>query len=499
MAVDIHAKLSDDELTGYPKAQSLYDRYWEMRERYDFEALKDDHKASRKMFEELRSDRPLSAVIPERYGGDGVNSAQFCKIADVASYLSLAMGIYFGINEALFIVPILKYGSDPLQEEVLGDYLDERTVGGFMMTEPAYGTDALQIETSFQKKHGKYHLDGQKHWQGLTGWADYWVIGAREQKQGRLGRDVTMFVCPDSMVTVKERYKSLGLSLLPYGLNDISGAVDDDYRLRWDEGRGIRLLHDIFLRCRFSFPPIGAGFTRRVYREAHEYCTERTIRGNTLSSFGNVRSELQSIRAMNTLCEAMSAHYVNEYDFLDNCYQDLIKGNALKALSTDLMQDAGHRFLQLSGAMGYRTDDRAGEAYVDARGLQILEGTNDVLYHQIGNKVIDEALSEGCDRYTDYLTSTHLVEHYPESLDRHLDIKLHDEIGQRGQRIIGQITAHLIALSMAYDLYADGMDEQLLNECQEYVVREVRSWRERFQDDDPGAPSISTANWDQFT
>ena len=45
-------------------------------------------------------------------------------------------------------------------------------MGGLMITEPDFGSDALNMQTSNVKEGSNYHIKGTKHWQGLTGMAD---------------------------------------------------------------------------------------------------------------------------------------------------------------------------------------------------------------------------------------------------------------------------------------------------------------------------------------
>jgi alkylation response protein AidB-like acyl-CoA dehydrogenase len=42
-------------------------------------------------------------------------------------------------------------------------------MGGLMITEPDYGSDALNMKTQNKLEGEKYHIKGTKHWQGLTG------------------------------------------------------------------------------------------------------------------------------------------------------------------------------------------------------------------------------------------------------------------------------------------------------------------------------------------
>jgi len=52
-----------------------------------------------------------------------------------------------------------------------------------MISEPAHGSDALNMTTQHSQVNGKVSIKGKKHWQGLSGDADYWLVASRQAKE----------------------------------------------------------------------------------------------------------------------------------------------------------------------------------------------------------------------------------------------------------------------------------------------------------------------------
>ena len=75
-----------------------------------------------------------------------------------ASYESLALSLTFGINSALFLQPFGKFGQDEVKAPVFKRFLEEKAMGGLMITEPDYGSDALNMQTEYTKLDNNYHL-----------------------------------------------------------------------------------------------------------------------------------------------------------------------------------------------------------------------------------------------------------------------------------------------------------------------------------------------------
>src|SRR3546814_534176 len=142
------------------------------------------------------SNAPLSVAIPEEYGGRGSIVKECLGLMAAASYESLPLSLTFGINIALFPEPVSKYGNEDIKRDIFNRFLHEQNMGGLMITEPAYGSDALNMKTAHRELEDNYRLEGIKHWQGLTGLADYWIIASRGSlPTGELKRDIEFFVC----------------------------------------------------------------------------------------------------------------------------------------------------------------------------------------------------------------------------------------------------------------------------------------------------------------
>ena len=221
---------------------------------------------------EVMACNPLSVFIPAEYGGRGPDPREGIAVIEAASYESLALALIFGINWALFLQPVAKYGQEKARQQVFDGFLSERKMGGLMITEPDYGSDALHMQTAWSEQDGLCHLRGTKHWAGLTGWADYWLLTARKSGGPRgLARDIDFFVCdanaPGQHVVVEERYNNLGLYMIPYGRNRIDVKIPATHRLL-PHSTGIKMMLDLLHRSRMQFPSMAMGFLTRLLDEA---------------------------------------------------------------------------------------------------------------------------------------------------------------------------------------------------------------------------------------
>ena len=333
-----------------------------------------------------------------------------------------------------------------------------------MITEPDFGSDALHMQTSWREDNGHYHLTGTKHWAGLTGWGDYWLLTARRQDGSRgLARDIDFFVCdnnsPGQRVVVEERYNNLGLYMIPYGLNHIDVKVPESHRLI-PQTTGIKMMLDLLHRSRLQFPSMAMGFLTRLLDEATKHCRERLVGGKPLLEYDQVQARLAKIQSAVTVCAAMCINTAERAGVENDLAPNGLEANAIKTCITDLMHDASQSLLQLSGAMGFRLDHIAGRAVVDSRPFQIFEGSNDILYAQISEAILKQMKLAKNYHLAGFLTDHELTKHAADRLKNHIDFSIDPAMPQRKQVQFGQVISRLVAINLVIALDERGFDKK---------------------------------------
>lgn len=442
---------------------------------YDREKLKDDKETNRSFLKELRETKPLSVLLPEKYDGNGHDTSDFLSMLEITSYESLPFSLLFGINGALFIQPILKYGTEAIKDRIFGAFFDENLLGGLMISEPDHGTDALHMTTSFTRDDDSYHISGTKHWGGLTGLADHWVVAARSEKDdGTLGRDISLFVCDQTDIDVDTYYHNLGLAELPYGKNLVDTTVGEERKLNANVS-GMRLMQDLLHKSRMEFPGMAAGYLRHIRDEAYDQAHGRKVSGSTLDGYENVKRYLNFFDAACSISAAMCRYTSETVNLEDDVSGKLILANCIKAYVTDLMQEAADKYLQLSGANGYRRDHLGGQSYVDTRSFQIFEGPNDVLYNQIGEKVQKIMGKNSFSSLDEFVDHHEALEDLPGDLNADLHHTLDDDLIQSRRVVLGELVAQLVSLSLTNTMKNRGFSEDHYERARTVLEESIRN------------------------
>jgi len=379
---------------------------------------------------------------------------------EVSAYESLAMSLTMGINGALFLQPVSKYADDAVQADVFHRFLEHQNMGGLMMTEPGYGSDALSMETAWEREGERIRIRGTKHWAGLTGLADYWLMTARAKgEEGRLGRDVDFFVLdahqPEQTIEVLERFENLGLYAIPYGRNAVDVTLDPVQRLT-PHSSGLKMMLDLLHRSRMQFPGMGLGFLRRLADEALEHVRGRNVGGKHLLHYDQVKRRVAELQASVTVVNAMCLHASEHAGVERDLSKDGLLANVVKTIVTDRMQAGAQSLLQLVGAAGYKLDHLAGRGVVDSRPFQIFEGSNDILYEQVGAGVLHAMKRAKEVRLDAFLAAQSWAARATEPLRDVLAVRLDGALSQRRVVDLGRALAHVASYEMVLELGARG-------------------------------------------
>ncbi len=449
--------------------------------------------------------KPLSAFIPSEYGGRGAHTAEALQMLETTSYQSLPLSLMMGINGALFLQPLANYGQPEAQASVFRRFIEDNNMGGLMITEPDFGSDALRMQTgfSYNEKDGNYDIEGMKHWAGLTGWADFWLITARGvDKDGNLSRDIGFFVHDTSRggIEVQEYYKNLGLLMLPYGKNKLDISVPEEYRLK-PGSTGVKMMLDILHRSRLQFPGMSTGFLNRMLDEAIDHCKDRFVGGMSLFKYDQVKERLANLQSYFTASSAMSYFTSSNVPLTKDTSKMDVAANSIKSVVTDYMHEASQSLMQLVGAKGYRSNHIAGRSLVDSRPFQIFEGSNDILYQQISESILKGMKKSKIQNLYQYLKDYSLTSQAADHFKEQLNFKVDQKIAQRKMVQLGRAIGRLVTMNMTIQLGETGFNSDLISNSLKSISNEIEMLVARYSSEPQ--PDIITdyqpeSSWAQF-
>jgi len=436
------------------------------RNKEDGENVRPKRGVPQSAMQEIMSGSPLSVGIPKECGGRGVLMHENIAVLAAASYESLALSLTFGINSALFLQPVGKFALDEIKKPVFKRFLEEKNMGGLMITEPDFGSDALNMQTSYKEKNESYFIKGKKHWAGLTGWANFWLLTARKQNQsGNLQRDIDFFICdvnaPGQQIMVEEYFETPGLYTIPYGRNHIDVKIPEVQKLQ-PQTTGVKMMLDLLHRSRMQFPGMGMGFIKRMLDDSIAHCKQRFVGAKSLLGYDQVQQRLSKLQAIYTVCSAMCANSSKKAGVENDLSSSGLEANAIKSVITDYMHEAAQSAVQLFGAKAYKTSHFAGMGMADSRPFQIFEGSNDILYAQITEGVVKLMKRSKETNLYQFLKNFDLTELAAGHIKSMSDFNLDLQLSQRKLVEMGKIIGRVISLNQLLEMADKGFRKDLI-------------------------------------
>src|SRR5881398_404722 len=137
------------------------------------------HRLDRSVIEGMAELGLLGVVIPEEYGGAGldfVSEALSCEEIErgEAAFRTL-ISVHVGLNS----LSLLKFASEEQKQRWLAPQARGEKLACFGLTEPAAGSDVAAMRTTARREGDVYILNGQKNWISYASVADHALVFAK--------------------------------------------------------------------------------------------------------------------------------------------------------------------------------------------------------------------------------------------------------------------------------------------------------------------------------
>lgn len=135
--------------------------------------------SGRSLFTDMGAMGFLGPMIPEAYGGAGLNAVGYGLLAREIERVDSGYRSAFSVQSSLVMHPIYAYGTEEQRQKYLPKLATGEFVGCFGLTEPDFGSDPGGMKTRAVKDAGGYRLSGSKTWISNAPFADVLVVWAK--------------------------------------------------------------------------------------------------------------------------------------------------------------------------------------------------------------------------------------------------------------------------------------------------------------------------------
>ncbi len=316
----------------------------------------------------------MNTHVAEEYGGPGLDYLSGCLIEEEMGWGCSGIGTSLMAN-GLASSPVGLGGSEGVKKKYLGMLTEAPKLASFCLTEPDAGSDVSGMKTTATKKGDKYVINGSKCFITNGGYADWFTVYAKTDKDAG-HRGISAFVVPkDDTVTVDKKEDKLGQrasNTATITFNETEIPVEN---LLGEENHGFKLAMMTLDRTRPGVAAMAVGIARAALEFASDYSKERVQFGVPIAMHQAVAF---MIADMATKVEAARLLVWQSAVLLDQGHRNTLAASHAKRFAADSAMEVTTDAVQVYGGYGFIKEYPVEKLMRDAKIMQLYEGTSQI-------------------------------------------------------------------------------------------------------------------------
>ncbi len=365
------------ELTREQQAVRAMARDWALAEvapvihRYD-----EAHEFPREVMRSLGKTGLLGALVPEEYGGAGLDYVSYALAVEELNRVDASVGITMWAHNSLCTNHIVLFGSKELKAAYLPRLARGEVLGAWGLTEPGSGSDAAAMKSQAVPQAEGFVLNGSKAFITNASVAEVAVVMAVTDP-ARGHRGISAFVLDKGMpgFSAGQPYRKLGLHA-----SNTAELVFDNVRV--PEDRLVGALNMGFVNTmqvleggRIAMAAMAVGIAQAALDQALAYMKQRSAFGKTLAEFNGLQGMIGDI---GTEVEAARLLALRAAALKDAGKPAKTAAAMAKVFASEVAMKAASKSLQIHGGAGYITEFPIERIFRDAKLTEIGEGTSEI-------------------------------------------------------------------------------------------------------------------------
>ncbi|HZN53611.1 MAG TPA: acyl-CoA dehydrogenase family protein [Methylomirabilota bacterium] len=327
----------------------------------------------------------LGVVIPEEYGGAGLDYVSYALIVEELCRGDASVGITMWAHNSLCSNHIATFGSPEQKRRYLPPLASGQGLGAWGLTEPGSGSDAAALVTRAELRGGEWVLNGSKAFITNASVASTAVVMARTD--GGRSRGISAFVVERGApgFTAGKPYRKLGLHA-----SDTAELIFQDARipaanLLGERGAGFVQAMTVLEGGRIAMAAMGVGIAQAAVDQAAAYMRQRTAFGKALADFNGLQGMIADLATEVEVARLLTLRAA----YLKDIGRPAMHAAAMaKLFASEAAMKAATKAVQIHGGAGYITEFPVERIFRDAKLTEIGEGTSEIQRMVIAREIL---------------------------------------------------------------------------------------------------------------
>jgi len=319
----------------------------------------------------------LGVAVPTEHGGAGLDAVTYALVVEEISAACASCGVIMSVNNSLFCDPLLKFGTEHQQREILAPTAAGQMLGCFGLTEPTSGSDARTMLTVAEKQgDGSFLLNGSKNFITAGPEAEHVIVFAVSRPDPEKPRHTALLVRRGSPgYTLSPHDEKMGIKAAHSCTIFFENVRVPAENVLGEEGSGFKVAMATLDGGRIGIAAQAIGIARAAFTKATAYAKER-------KAFKTPLADLQAIQFMisDMAVEIDAARLLTlrAARMKDAGVRHTAESSMAKLFASEMATRVTHKALQIFGGYGYTTEYGVERHYRDARITEIYEGTSEI-------------------------------------------------------------------------------------------------------------------------
>ncbi|KLU63069.1 acyl-CoA dehydrogenase [Peptococcaceae bacterium CEB3] len=313
------------------------------------------------------------------YGGRGLHWLEEVAVLEEVGVLGTSLACLYSlpsiVGEAL-----AKFGSEHLKERYLKPTLAGKLYTAEALTEPRGGSDFFGATTVARRDGGSYILSGQKRFVVGAEGADYFMVYANTNPEGKPHESMSAFIVERGPgVEVAHVYGLMGTRGGGAGRVIFKNVRVPEENLLGQEGQAAKIFYQMMIPERLTSAAGALGMARSALDVAAAYSTKRKAFGHKIKDFEAVSFKIAD--SLTRLDAARSLVYSAARAVDGGVSPSLARRlvSEAKKFATDTTWAVVNDAMQIMGGIGYTNVYPIERLLRDTRLIMIWTGTNEIM------------------------------------------------------------------------------------------------------------------------
>jgi len=331
----------------------------------------------------------LSVLIPEEYGGAGMDIGAACVILEEIQRSGANGGACHA--QMYTMGTVLRHGSDAQKQQYLPDIAAGKLrLQAFGVTEPSSGTDTTRIRTKAEREGGNYIVSGQKVFISRVEHSDLMLLlvrtTPRDQVEKRTqGMSVLLVDLREAVgngLTVRPLETMLNHATTELFFDNLRVPVEN---LIGEEGKGFGYILDGMNAERILIAAECIGDARWFIDKASAYAKEREVFGAPIGKNQGVQFPIARAYVQTEAAAQMVAAASELFDAGEPCGS---QANMAKLLASEASWAAADMCLQTHGGYGFATEYDVERKFRETRLYQVAPISTNLILSNIATHIL---------------------------------------------------------------------------------------------------------------